>query len=179
MLCLLSLAWWPGAPISASYSYPTSFHLVIDPLSPLPVEDSLQAGDSTDTDTVINLPYPFEDNIGGQPPGSTGSSLSLNDPSNIETSIEYNTETGQYEISQKIGDHYFRNPTYMTFDEYLDYDMDRALNEYWKQRAAAENFDQQRAIIPKIHIGVKCSIEYSEAAQWIYAPRALQNSRLR
>ena len=41
----------------------------------------------------------------------------------------------------------------MTFDEYLDYDMDRALNEYWRQRAAAENFDQQRAIIPKIHIG--------------------------
>jgi len=117
------------------------------------VEDSLQAGDSTDTDTLVNLPYPFEDDIGGQPPGSTGNGLFLNDPSNVEKNIEYDTETGQYNISQNIGDHYFRNPTYMTFDEYLDYDMDRALNEYWRQRAAAENFDQQRAMIPKIHIG--------------------------
>ena len=167
ILCLLTSVWRSGASISDAYSYPHSFPLTLNILSDLPAEPhlpvylpigmagraSLLAGDTTDTDTLINLPYPFEDDIGGQPPGSIDNGLFLNDPSNIEKNIEYDTETGQYNISQNIGDHYFRNPTYMTFDEYLDYDMDRALNEYWRQRAAAENFDQQRAMIPKIHIG--------------------------
>ena len=46
--------------------------------------------------------------------------VNLKDPSAVEQTIEYDPETGQYIISEKIGDAYFRPPTYMTFDEYLE-----------------------------------------------------------
>jgi len=45
----------------------------------------------------------------------------LKDPSAIEKTIEYDPETGQYIIYEKIGQENYRPPTYMTFDEYMEY----------------------------------------------------------
>ena len=39
----------------------------------------------------------------------------------IKQKVEYDPETNQYIIYEKIGDEYYRTPTYMTFDEYMDY----------------------------------------------------------
>ena len=43
----------------------------------------------------------------------------LKDPSIIQKNVEYDAKSGQYIISEKIGDDYYRMPTYMTFSEYL------------------------------------------------------------
>ena len=45
----------------------------------------------------------------------------LKDPSAIEKTVEYDPETGQYIIYEKIGQENYRPPTYMTFDEYMEY----------------------------------------------------------
>lgn len=45
----------------------------------------------------------------------------LEDPSVVEKEIEYDPITGQYIVTEKIGDEYYRMPSYMTFDEYMDY----------------------------------------------------------
>lgn len=45
----------------------------------------------------------------------------LQDPGAIEKSVEFDPVSGQYIISEKIGDFYFRPPTYMSFEEYLEY----------------------------------------------------------
>ena len=116
-------------------------------------EDTLNDDDSVKVDSTLLLPYPFEDNDGTQNVGSLENDLYLNNPSNVETTTEYDPETGQYFITQKIGYHYFRNPTYLTFDEYRDYDMDKALKDNWNQKVAGESFERRRAIIPKINIG--------------------------
>ncbi|MFH1320076.1 MAG: cell surface protein SprA [Bacteroidota bacterium] len=145
ILCLFPKVWETGASI---YKNPSPISHLLSPI----FSDSIPE-DSAGTDTVISLPYPFDDNVEVQQSGSTDNGLYLNDPSNIQTTTEYDPETGQYEITQTIGDHNFRNPAYMTFDEYLDYDMDRAIKNYWQQKATSESFDRQRAIIPKIHIG--------------------------
>jgi cell surface protein SprA len=42
-------------------------------------------------------------------------------PSEIKQKVEFDPKTGQYVIMEKIGDEYYRTPSYMTFDEYLDY----------------------------------------------------------
>ena len=45
----------------------------------------------------------------------------LKDPKSVEQTVEYDPETGQYIITERIGEEYYRMPSYMTFDEYLDY----------------------------------------------------------
>jgi len=57
----------------------------------------------------------------------------LADPSIIEQTVEYDPATGMYIISEKIGDDYFRMPTYMTFNEYMDWRAKKEEQEYFRQ----------------------------------------------
>lgn len=43
----------------------------------------------------------------------------LKDPDIVDQEVEYDPVTGQYIISEKIDDDYFRPPTFMSFDDYL------------------------------------------------------------
>jgi cell surface protein SprA len=68
------------------------------------------------TDTI-----PIEDRYGDFLNDSGGNPFDLNDPSIIEQSVEYDPNTGFYFIEERIGDDFYRMPSYMTFEEYLDY----------------------------------------------------------
>ena len=57
----------------------------------------------------------------------------LQDPSIIEQTVEYDPETGTYLIEERIGDDYFRMPSYMTFEEYLDYRAEEDQRAYFEQ----------------------------------------------
>ena len=57
----------------------------------------------------------------------------LADPSIIEQNVEYDPATGMYIISEKIGDDYFRMPSYMTFNEYMDWRAKKEEKEYFRQ----------------------------------------------
>ncbi|MEZ4958433.1 MAG: cell surface protein SprA [Saprospiraceae bacterium] len=57
----------------------------------------------------------------------------LKDPASVEQNVEYDPETGQYIITERIGDDYFRPPTYMTFDEYMEYRAKQQEKEYFDQ----------------------------------------------
>lgn len=104
----------------------------------------------TGNSNAISLPYQFQNSNSAQPDTSSKSSLYLNDPSNVKTSVDYNPKTGNYDITQKVGDMNYRNPTYMTFDEYVNYDIDKAVKDYWRQRAQADDFSKQKALVPQI-----------------------------
>ena len=41
-----------------------------------------------------------------------------------------------------MGSMNYRNPSYMTFKEYLDYDMEKQIDNYWKQRHEAEKVNE-------------------------------------
>ena len=47
--------------------------------------------------------------------------IDLKDPASIEKSEEFDPTTGQYILTEKIGEEYYNAPTSMTFDQYLDY----------------------------------------------------------
>ena len=47
--------------------------------------------------------------------------IDLKDPSAVEAKVEYDPFTDMYIISEKIGNDYYRAPTYMTFEEYKKY----------------------------------------------------------
>lgn len=96
----------------------------------------VQQVDSPDTDLL----YPFDDNVN---PYESGSGFNLEDPSNIESIVEYDPETGNYYIYQRIGDQIdYRNPTVMSFEEYMNYNMEKSLQDYWREKEAAESMAQ-------------------------------------
>jgi len=57
----------------------------------------------------------------------------LDDPPAIETEVTYDPETGYYIITEKVGGVHYRPPTYMTFDEYMEWSADNDKNNYFNQ----------------------------------------------
>ncbi|MDQ3049643.1 MAG: cell surface protein SprA [Bacteroidota bacterium] len=102
----------------------------------------------------IILPYPWEDNL-TDPFSNTPSQspLFLEDPSNISTSVDYDPEENQYNINEKMGDRFYRNPTYLTFDEFVRSEYSKSTSNYWKEISGSSDAASKRSIIPKIYIG--------------------------
>ncbi len=104
--------------------------------------------------TKDDLPYGFNDNNGGQPIYDDKSGLYLENPSNIKTTTEYNPKTGNYDVSQKIGDMNYRPETYVEFQDYQDALFKQAVKNHWKSKIKAEDLNNQtkKGIIPKLTI---------------------------
>ena len=64
------------------------------------------------------------------------SPLHLSDPTNIITSIEYDEKNNEYILIKKIGDLVIERRI-LSFAEYQDYDLDKMINSYWKNRSAS------------------------------------------
>ncbi len=105
----------------------------------------------TDADTPkVELPYPIYDYRDYT--DQKRSPIGLQDPKNINTNIEYNVETGRYEVVQKIGDRYFRYPTSMTREEFIEYQRQKAMSDYFREKIE-ETTEQQKALIPPLKVG--------------------------
>ena len=83
---------------------------------------------------VDSLPFPIQDRRGDPYSTFRRNPLDLNDPSNIVDSIEYDPETKQYYIVEKVGSFYYRKPTYLTFEEFLYLRSRRQEQQYFQQR---------------------------------------------
>lgn len=79
------------------------------------------------------------------------SKINLKDPSNITTEIIYNPKTGMYDIYQKIGSQYYRMPTSMTLDEYMEYERQKSMNDYWGDKVE-ETTAKERNLIPPLKV---------------------------
>ncbi len=55
----------------------------------------------------------------------------LNDPASIDQNVEYDPETNSYIITETVGEGFFRPPTYLSFDEYLDYQAKQSQQRYF------------------------------------------------
>ena len=54
-------------------------------------------------------------------------------PDIINQTVEYDFETGQYIVMEKIGDEYYRHPTYLTMSEYLEWQEKKAKSSTLKK----------------------------------------------
>ncbi len=88
----------------------------------------------TPPDTGDTLPYPFNDDP-YYSPIDQNHPLFLNDPKNITDSVVFDPETGEYRFERKLGSLDYRPSFSMNQKEYFDYDFDKALREYWVDRA--------------------------------------------
>ena len=82
-----------------------------------------------------------------------GSPFYLKNPKNITTQIEYDPITNKYIFQRKIGETNYGYPGSMTIEDYMHYDIDKAMQDYWRQRAGVGlNSQSQQGIIPQLHI---------------------------
>jgi cell surface protein SprA len=108
-----------------------------------------------DTPPVDTLKYPFEDNYAPQAGQDTAPGLQMQNPSNVETNVEYDPETNTYIITETVGGQNVKPPTYMTFDEYQRYVAQKQEEEYWENRSAEETQASKKPLIPKLDINSK------------------------
>ncbi len=77
----------------------------------------------------------------------------LQDPKNITTQVTYDPATNSYQFQRKIGSTDYGPATELSVDEYLHYDMDKAMRDYWRKRAGVGVGDTgKRGILPQIRI---------------------------
>ncbi|HNP97838.1 MAG TPA: cell surface protein SprA, partial [Bacteroidia bacterium] len=105
-----------------------------------------------DSDTT-QLRYPFHDRQ-GDPYSNPGTSnpLYLKDPANIKTTVDYDPDNNRYNINENMGELFYRNPSYMSFDEFVDHEFNKSTQDYWKQRASEEDQLNKKAFAPKITV---------------------------
>lgn len=109
--------------------------------------------DTVVIDTTGPLPYPFKDQpaFGHEVPDSI--KLFLNKPGNIKYEVEFDPITGQYVFYEKIGNLNYRLPQTMSIEDYIDYDFNQSVKNYWKQRARIQDLDKKNSLIPELTIG--------------------------
>lgn len=101
----------------------------------------------------VKLPYNFKDNNGTQPVFDDKSGLYLNNPSNIKTDISYDPKTGNYDVTQKMGELKYRPDTYIDAEDYQDYMFRKATHEYWRTKIKAEDINKpKKGIVPKLQV---------------------------
>jgi cell surface protein SprA len=114
---------------------------------------SIQLPDSTVRDS-IDLKYPFnEDPMLPFSDAGKISPLFLKNPPNISSDIVYDPESNSYVFSEKVGKLNYRPSTYMTLDEYRQFELNEAKRYYWQERRLGESKDSRTSFIPSINIG--------------------------
>ncbi len=118
------------------------------------VADSLKI-DTIRIDTAIVLPYPFKDQPEFVYPEKNDSinSIYLNRPSNIRTEIKYDPVSREYVLYEKIGNLNYRLPQSMKMDDYLKFDIEQSIKDYWREKRHIQDMDQRGSSIPGLTIG--------------------------
>lgn len=114
--------------------------------------DSTISGDTT---RKVSLPYEPEDELFPYTGEENTNPLFLKLPDNIKSDVEYDPETGMYILRHKMGEMDYRPPTYMTLDEYREYELGQSVQDYWRERASAAGVGGKDGIIPSLYIGGK------------------------
>jgi hypothetical protein len=111
--------------------------------------DTAKSGGSKDS---LKLRYPIYDNPYDPTDSDVQPGLLLGNPSNIKNSVDYDADRNIFNFNSEMGNIDYRHPSYMTFEEYMQYDLKKNIQSYWKQRHEAEKVNSTKALIPKINV---------------------------
>lgn len=100
------------------------------------------------------LPFPFKPNPGRLPLHEPKSKFFLEDPENIKTNVSYDPSTGNYDVSQKLGNDDYRYPTVMSKKEFQDYMFRKQMRDYFRSRVAADELNEKprKGMIPQLKV---------------------------
>ncbi|MBC8048001.1 MAG: cell surface protein SprA [Fimbriimonadaceae bacterium] len=74
-------------------------------------------------------------------------------PSVVDDTLIYDPETGEYMYMEKIGDEYYKNPQYISFEDYLDAELEKSLEDYWVERSSGADLLGGQGTIPSLYTG--------------------------
>ena len=116
-----------------------------------PGPDTTAVIDSDETDTNI-LHFPIHDRTGNPAlDQDIPKSMDLNDPKNLHKSVQYDQDSNTYTFHEKLGDQFYRDPTYMSLDEYLKYRGHEDENAYWQRRLDALMLFNKQPDLPQMY----------------------------
>lgn len=98
-----------------------------------------------------SLRFPIGDHTGNPLTEPRNNPYDLQDPSNVSKSVEYDPATNRYYLTEKIGSQYFRNPDYLTLDEYQKYQAKQDEQNYWKRRLDALTLFNKKPELPTMY----------------------------
>jgi len=97
-----------------------------------------------------SLKYPFDDYSNNPENYNQSSPLFLKNPSAIQSTVKYDAKTGKFIFYDKIGDINYRNPYYMSFDDYIKYSNNKSTHQYWMERSALENAKGEASLVDRL-----------------------------
>ena len=116
--------------------------------------NNFQILDSDYPPDTNKLRYPIQQKEPYMPgTGNDDNPMYLHTPKNIISDVEYDPKSNEYIIRNKINNFDYTPPEYVPFKDYLDYDIDRSLKDYWKERSDAQTMTAEKGLIPKLKIG--------------------------
>ena len=82
-------------------------------------------------------------------------------PTDLQQTIEYDPASDTYIIYEKIGDEYLTMPSYMTFDEYLDWKSEQSDKEYFSKLSGIGDNDRGKSglLDPMSKINIQDSLK--------------------
>ncbi|HEX3935304.1 MAG TPA: cell surface protein SprA, partial [Puia sp.] len=104
-----------------------------------------------DTSKRDSLHWPIQDRRGDRFSNPNNNPWYLKDPPNFRDSIVYDPDTRQYYIIEKVGNQYYRKPTYMTYEEMMKIEGDSSEDDYFRKRADAMDA-LNRSTRPKLSV---------------------------
>ncbi len=112
-------------------------------------KNSLTPPDSNDEDS--DVPQPDNNPLNNQ----HTSPFYLQDPPGIGTVIQYNPETNTYDFQYQTGNQPFGPGAYMDINEYIDYDLQQSINNYWHSNSVGASGKRNGGggLIPELHVG--------------------------
>ncbi len=122
------------------------------------VADSIRKqGDSVrratrDTSKKDTLRFPIYDRRGDRISNHGNNPFDLKDPGNIHDSIEYDPVSRQYFIVEKVGNQYYRKPTYLTFEELMALESNTSQDDYFRKRADALDALNRKMLRPNLSV---------------------------
>lgn len=101
------------------------------------------------------LKYPITDRQGNKLETDPPTQFDLNDPANLKTQVDYEPDSpAHFSVSEKIGNSFYRPPTFMTFEEYMAYKAKKDEEAYFKKRQKSlTQISKKGGIIPKVNLG--------------------------
>lgn len=103
--------------------------------------------------TNPTLRYPIQDRNTDFLLTKPTTTIDLKDPKIVDKQVEYDPKTNKYVVYEKIGDTYYKTPTYMTYDEYLEYSSQESEQNYFQQRSRAIDLAERKSKQPFLYQG--------------------------
>ncbi|MFN0275975.1 MAG: cell surface protein SprA [Chitinophagales bacterium] len=105
-----------------------------------------------DTGKKDSLRYPISDNYSSDYFNNDYNPFDIY-PSAIDDSVFYDPTTGEYLYTEKIGDEFYNNPQAISFEDFLDAELEKSIEDYWVERSSGADLLGGQGTIPSLYTG--------------------------